>query len=471
MRASWNWLCEFVDLGGLDPNEVAERMTMAGLEVDAVETIGGELDGVVVGKVLERAQHPGADKLSVCRVDVGADQPLRIVCGAQNYAEGDKIPVAQVGTKLPGDFKIKKSKIRGEESFGMMCSGRELGISEDHEGLLILDADAELGQPIADALGLRDTVFEIGLTPNRSDCLGIYGIARDLSALLGRDMLRGIEGEDERPTARGSGTAATEQVSVVIDDGEACPRYACAIVRGVKVAPSPDWMQQRLIAIGQRPVNNLVDVTNYALFENGQPLHAFDLERLAGDAITVRRARDGETIESIDHVERELRTDDIVICDADGPVAIAGVMGGVRSEIDDDTTDVLIECANFHPSPVRKTSRRLGMHTESSHRFERGVDFDGVPACLERAVELLLLTQQGIAAPEVANGTVDVVARTIEPNVIEMPLSMPGRILGIELSATRGHHITGGSRSSSRGQRLERHNHGTSTPTRPRARH
>ena len=434
MRTSWNWLAEFVDLEGLDPREVADRLTLSGVEVEGIHEIGA-LDGVVVARIVKREQHPDADKLSVCTVDFGGDEPAQVVCGAPNARDGLVTAMATVGTLLPGDFKIKKSKIRGVKSFGMLCSASELEISDAHDGILELDDSLTPGTPFADAAGTRDVVFELGLTPDRSDCLSMFGVAREIGALFGRELKRdprARRGEGELLT----GPSIEGQVEIRIDDADGCPRYAAAIVRGVKVGPAPPWMVQRLAAVGQRSVNNLVDVTNYALFENGQPLHAFDLAAIRDGQVVVRTAAPGESIESIDHVERELDPADVVIADGQGPVAIAGVMGGAGSEISDETTDILIECAHFNPSRVRVTARRHGMHTESSHRFERGVDPNRVPDCLLRAVELVLLTQEHLGVDAVAaTGTIDVVARAIEPRTIALGADFPGRILGIDVSA------------------------------------
>jgi len=431
MQISYEWLGELVDLDGLDPRVVADRLTLSGLEVEAIDELGGDLDGVVVGRIVERSQHPDADRLSVCRVDVGGDETLQIVCGAPNAREGLLAPVATVGTRLPGDFKIKKGRMRGVDSHGMLCASDELGLGDDHDGLLELDEAMQPGTPIADALGLRDTVFTLGITPNRSDAFSHYGVAVEVAALFGRSMkapiVRAEYEEDDEP--------AGAVLDVGIVDPIGCPRYAAGVVRDVKVGPSPEWMQRRLRAIGQRPVNNLVDVTNYVMFEYGQPLHAFDLDKLSHATLLVRRAEPGETIESIDHVERALEPGDLVISDAERAVAIAGVMGGVDSEISDDTTNVAIEVANFAPSDVRRTSRRLGMHSDSSHRFERGVDIYGVPRAMKRALELIVATQQALGHTcRVACDSIDVVPRAIEPIEITMPADYPERILGMELT-------------------------------------
>ncbi|MCB9506134.1 MAG: phenylalanine--tRNA ligase subunit beta [Myxococcales bacterium] len=431
MRVSWSWLSEHVDLSGLEPRQVADRLTLSGLEVEGVVEVGADLAGVVVARVLTCVDHPQSDHLHVCEVDDGT-AVAQVVCGAPNVHAGMVAPLARLGTTMPGGPTIVEASVRGVVSRGMLCSARELGLGDDHGGLLELPASATLGMPVAEALGYADTRLELSVTPNRSDALSIRGVAREVAALFGRRTL-------EPPPLPGSspvqgGAAVAESVRIRIDDPDGCPRYAAAIVRGVRVAPSPQWLQARLRAVGQRPINNVVDVTNYVLFEQGQPLHAFDLARVRGGEITVRRALDGETLTSIDHVARELRASDLVIADAAGPVAIAGVMGGADSEIDDSTTDVLIECANFEPSSVRRTARRFGMHTESSHRFERGVDVERIRAVLERSVALLVATQEH-GDSRVAPGVIDEYPRPYQRATISMALDLPARILGAPIDA------------------------------------
>ena len=431
MKVSWNWLKDFIDLEGLVPAEVADKLTMSGMEVEGVEAVGG-LDGVVVGRIIEREPHEQSDHLSVCQVDAGLDEPLQIVCGAPNAAAGMVAPIAMIGARLGESFVIKKAKMRGVVSFGMLCSSTEIGLDDGVDGLMKLSDDLVPGTPIADALGLSDTVFDIGLTPNRPDGLSMRGVAREIAALYDRPW---CEAASQREAAAPEGSIE-DLISLTVEDTTGCPRYGCVALRGVKVGPAPEWMQQRLNAVGQRPVNNIVDVTNYVLLEQGQPLHAFDLARVRGGKIVVRRATKGETITSIDHTERALRTDDLVICDGQGPVAIAGVMGGAESEISDETTDVLIECANFEPSTVRRTSRRLGMHTDSSHRFERGVDITRIPDVLKRTVELLMLTQDELGVDAtVVGGSLDAYPVKYEAPVIVMSLDMPSRILGLKIGA------------------------------------
>lgn len=438
MRVSWNWLQDFIDLTGLTPQQVADKLTMSGMEVEGLHEVGSELNGVVLARVVSCVPHPGADALSLTQVDVGGDELVQVVCGAPNVAEGVFAPLATVGTTMPsapGDapFKIKKAKIRGEASFGMLCSSKELLIAEDSDGLLLFDAPTfAAGTPIAEVLGLQDWVIEIGLTPNRPDGLSIRGVAREIAALFERPWKElAVTGPADSGSPR-----AEDRVSVEIADADGCPRYAAAVIDGVVVGPSPDWLQQRLLAVGQRPVNNLVDVTNYILMEQGQPLHAFDLAKVQGSAIVVRRAAAGESIRALDGTEHALEANDLVIADAKAPSAIAGVMGGADSEIRDETTSILIECANFEPSTVRRTARRLGMHTESSHRFERGVDRERIAEVLRRAVDLVLETQVALGAScTVAAGILDVYPTPYVAPVVVMASDLPTRLLGVEINA------------------------------------
>jgi phenylalanyl-tRNA synthetase beta chain len=422
MKVTYNWLKEFVDFD-LAPAELADLLTMLGLEVEGMEQIGGDLDDVVVARVVEKAQHPNADKLSLCRVDNGRET-LSIVCGAQNFQQGDTVALAQIGAVLPGDFRIKRSKIRGEESFGMLCSERELGLAEESDGIMVLPADLPLGTPLFSALGLKDTVFEIGLTPNRADCLSVVGIAREIAAKLGT----AIRYPDTTVTE--GATAASGLVTVEVQDAEGCPRYAARYVSGCRIAPSPAWLVNRLQAVGIRSINNVVDITNLILVEMGHPLHAFDYRQLAGGGIVVRRASEGELFRTLDGQERRLVASDLVICDRERAVALAGIMGGENSEITDDTSDILIESAYFYPPTIRRTSKRLGLHTESSHRFERGADVEMVPMALDRAARLMA----ELAGGTVAAGRVDVYPAPRPVTVIGFRPQRANDILGLSLS-------------------------------------
>ncbi len=422
MIVSYNWLKEFVEFT-LPPQEIADLLTMLGLEVEAMEKRFEGMDEVVVAVVEEKVKHPNADKLSLCKVNNGREI-LNIVCGAQNFKAGDKVALAQVGAVLPGDFKIKRSKIRGEESCGMLCSEKELGLAEESAGIMILPSDLPLGVPLFVALGLKDTIFEIGLTPNRADCLSVIGIAREIAAKLG------LKVKYPRIELAEGSTPITEIASVVIEDSHLCPRYTARYISGCKIAPSPQWLVNKLNAVGMRSINNVVDVTNYVLLEYGHPLHAFDFNTLAGGKIIVRRAGEGERFTTLDGQERTLKTSDLTIRDAEHTVALAGIMGGENSEIAAETTDVLLESAYFNPSAIRLTSKRLGLHTESSHRFERGVDIQVLTKALDRAASLIA----ELAGGTVAKGIIDVYPHKKEPKKIMARQDRINHLLGLNLS-------------------------------------
>jgi len=405
---------------------------MSGLEVEGRETLGAGLDRVVVGQVLESKPHPNAEKLSVTSVEAGQGAPLQIVCGAKNYQVGDKIPVALIGAKL-GELEIKQASLRGVDSFGMLCSARELGLSEDHAGLLILDANAKLGAPIADALQLRDTAFELNVTPNRPDALSHLGIAREVHALTGAPL------NLPEATLHESAAPASEAAKVRVDAPDRCPRYLARVIEDVKIGPSPQWMQARLRAAGVRPISNVVDITNYVLLESGHPLHAFDLDRLEGAQIVVRLAKAGEKMTTLDGKERELSADDLVIADAKRAVALAGVMGGGNSEVGDTTTRILLESAYFNPSSVRRTSRRHALHTEASHRFERGADIDGAPLALERAARLIA----ELAGGKVRAGAIDVYPTRAKVRTAPLRFQKLADVLGIAIAPAECARILG----------------------------
>lgn len=388
MKISLNWLKDYVRLDA-SVDEICRAITFLGFEVEQVIRTGApELKHVVVGEVLVRDKHPNADKLSVCQVDIGPAGGVKtIVCGAQNYQAGDRVPVALAGAVLPGNFTIKQSKIRGQLSDGMMCSAKELGVAEDASGLLILTGRPALGTPINDVLPPGDTVFDIEITPNRPDCLSHLGIARELAAWFRTELVypqekfRGDTGATKRPDLL---------KSVRVDAPEDCPLYTAHIITGIKIGPSPDWMQQRLTAVGLRPINNLVDIGNYVMLEYGQPMHAFDARKLGGSEIIVRRAADGEKIVTLDGKERSLNSRMLVIADATKPVVIAGIMGGENSGVTDDTTDLVLEVAYFKRKSIRWTSRRLGLSSDSSYRYERGMDPHTALEAAYRAVDLIL---------------------------------------------------------------------------------
>jgi phenylalanyl-tRNA synthetase beta chain len=422
MIVTYNWLKEFVDFD-MSPSELADLLTMLGLEVERMESSGEGMDDVVVAVVEERAQHPNADKLSLCKVNNGREL-LSIVCGAQNFKAGDKVALAQIGAVLPGNFKIKRSKIRGEESFGMLCSEKELGFAAESSGIMILPPDAQIGTPLFDALGLKDTVFEIGLTPNRADCLSVVGVAREIAAKLGRKL------RFQHSSAPESGPAIAGLASVVVEAPQLCPRYTARYISGCTIAESPGWLVNRLKSVGQRSINNVVDITNYVLMEYGHPLHAFDFDLLAGGRIIVRKAQEGERFTTLDGQERVLSSADLTIRDAERAVALAGIMGGENSEISVTTTNILLESAYFNPSAIRRTSKRLGLHTESSHRFERGTDVNLLTRALDRAAELIA----ELAGGTVAKGIIDVYPHEIEPKSIQVRVERVNRLLGLSLT-------------------------------------
>ena len=378
MKVSLKWLSEYVDVPS-DTKAFCDRLDLTGTGVEAVERTGAALDGVVVGHVLTCELHPDSDHLHVVTVDVGAGEPVQIVCGAPNIAAGIKVPVATVGAVLPGDLKIKKSKLRGVPSCGMCCSQRELGMGGDHAGIWILPEDAPVGMPIADFAQLSDTVLDLEITPNRPDCLSMVGMAREVGAMYRTDYESPLGRMAGKLVLDASSAPVDETVRITIEDAVRCPRYTARVIRGVKVGPSPDWMVERLAAIGQRSINNIVDVTNYILFLFGQPLHAFDLDKLKnadGVAhIVVRAAAEGERLTTLDGEDRALTSDMTVISTPElGAVALAGVMGGLDTEITDGTVDILLEAATFEPGRTSRTSRNLGLFSESSMRYERGVD-------------------------------------------------------------------------------------------------
>ncbi|MDR0966170.1 MAG: phenylalanine--tRNA ligase subunit beta [Myxococcales bacterium] len=422
MKISLNWLSDYVDLPET-PEALAALITMAGLEVEGIEQLGQGLDGVVVARILESAPHPSAEKLSVNQVDVGTGERLQIVCGAKNFAVGDLVPLATIGAALPNGIEIKQAALRGVASFGMLCSARELGISDDHAGLLILDPSLKLGMPIADALGLGDTVFEVNVTPNRGDCLSHIGIAREVAALTGRPLKI-----PKIAITESAGLATDTLLDVRIDAPERCRRYAARIAEGVRIGPSPLWMQNRLRAVGVRPISNAVDVTNFVMFECGQPLHAFDFDKVAGGQIVVRLAKPNERMTTLDGKERVLAAgDDLCICDATAPSALAGVMGGGVSEISDATTRVLIEAAWFEPGAIRRTARRHALHSESSHRFERGIDPEMLLFAQDRTAQLLA----ELAGAKILPGRVDRYPRPFVARHFDLHLDTPSRTLGM----------------------------------------
>jgi len=422
MKISYNWLKSYLDFSE-SPEELSEILTDTGLEVEKLEkfdTLPGGLEGVVVGEVMEVVDHPNADKLKVTTVDVAAGDDLKIVCGAPNVAKGQKVLVATVGTTLMPEpdkpFKIKKAKIRGEESYGMICAEDELGLGDNHEGIMVLPKDAEVGLPAAEYLKMEsDYVFEIGLTPNRTDAFGHFGVARDIAARLSlkssiRAKLPAVEdlnlGEGKSP------------ISVEIQDADGCGRYAGLTITNLSVEPSPEWLQNRLRSIGINPTNNVVDVTNFVLHETGQPLHAFDAAQITGNKVIVRSMKSGSKFTTLDEVERKLHEDDLMICNEKEGMCIAGVFGGIKSGVTEETKDVFLESAWFNPVRIRKTAKRHALNTDASFRFERGVDPEGTIYALKRAAQLILEVAGGNPEGEI----VDIVTEL--PRAAEVSLTM-----------------------------------------------
>lgn len=385
MKISLNWLNEYIDIAKYRPEHLAEIFTGLGIEVETIANVSPFEGDVVIGKILEALPHPNADTLQVCKVDVGENEPLDIVCGATNARKGLTVAAARIGSVLPGDFKIKPSKIRGEKSFGMLCGETELGMGDNDSGIMELDSHLKPGSLVADVFKLRDTVMELSLTPNRADCLGYLGLARDLSAKLGLPL----KTPEIYQNAHSSSYKTAEVVKVQIDDEESCGRFCALALKNVKVQPSPLWLRKRLEASGMRPVNLVVDATNYVMLEYGQPIHAYDRRDIGGNKIVVRFGRQGETITTLDGTSRSVGSEDILICDAEKPIGIAGIMGGENSEIKEDSSEVVIEVASFHPIKVRKTAKRLAIHSEASHRFERGTDIEACDVVAHRVAGLI----------------------------------------------------------------------------------
>lgn len=418
MKILLSWLREFVPVEAA-PEDLADVLSLRGFAVDALTTLGGGISGVIVGEVRAMREHPNADSLMLVRVADGTGE-RDIVCGARNYVVGDRIPLAAPGARLPGGIEIGARTVRGETSDGMLCSARELGIAEDHSGILLLDRDAPLGADVVSTLALQDVLFELDVTPNRPDALSVVGIAREVAAAYGLPLT--IPSVDLRE----DGPPVATLASVEVVDARGCPRYLARVIEGVRVGPSPWWMRRRLLACGVRPISNVVDVTNHVLLERGHPLHAFDLDTLAGSRIVVRKPKRGETITTLDGAVRALATTDVAICDASGPVAVAGVMGGADSEVTDATTRILLESAYFDPLRIRPTANRLGMRSEASVRFERGADPDVVPDAAASAAALLA----SLAGGTVARGVIDVYPKPIRPKPIRLSVKRTGALIG-----------------------------------------
>jgi phenylalanyl-tRNA synthetase beta chain len=421
MKVSLSWLKDYIDIT-MDPADLAEALTMAGLEVDSVSDRYAYLEGVIVGRVDEVAPHPNADKLTLCRVNTGEGQ-VSVVCGAPNVKPGMLAPLARPGAVLPDGTRLEKSVIRGETSEGMLCSNAELGLGDDPNGIMSLDTALKPGAGLAQALDLSDTVFELDLTPNRPDCLSVIGIAREI-AIIQNSPLKYPDYaiEDQADTIH-------QQTSVKIESPDHCPRYAARLVENVKVAASPFWLQDRILSVGLRPINNIVDITNFVMLETGQPLHAFDFDNLAQNRIIVRLAAAGEKFTTLDEKARTLDSEMLMICDGEKAVGVGGVMGGLNSEIEDVTARVLIEGAYFNPVSIRRTSKKLGLNTDASHRFERGVDPEGCVRAVNRAAKLMVQIGNG----NLVEGLIDEYPNLQTAKDIELGVERTNRLLGTDL--------------------------------------
>ncbi|UGU16393.1 phenylalanine--tRNA ligase subunit beta [Sinomicrobium kalidii] len=434
MKISYNWLKQFIKLDW-EAEKTAELLTDLGLEIEGIElfqSVKGGLKGIVVGHVISCEQHPNADRLKLTRVDLGDGEPVQIVCGAPNVAAGQKVPVATIGTTLYDEkgkpWKIKKGKIRGEESYGMICAEDELGLGQSHDGIMVLNEDLKPGTPCCEIFEVEDdTVFEIGLTPNRADAMSHFGVARDLRAGL---MQQDINLEMITPSVSNFRVDnRTLRIDVDVQDKERAPRYAGVTISGLRVMESPQWLQNRLKAIGITPKNNVVDATNYVLHELGQPLHAFDATKISGNKIVVKTAEPGTTFVTLDEVERELHEEDLMICDADKPLCIAGVFGGLHSGVTESTTSIFLESAYFNPVSVRKSAKRHGLSTDASFRFERGIDINGVEYALQRATLLI----QEVAGGEITSDIMDMYPRKFEDFQVFLHYEKINKLIGQNL--------------------------------------
>lgn len=420
MHISYNWLCELVPgLSEIPARELADKLTHSGLEVESFSDQGAKLKGIVVGLVVSRDKHPNADKLSLCRVNAGKEE-FQVVCGAPNVTAGKKYPFATLGTVMPGGLEIKPIKLRGVDSFGMLCSSKELELSDEHGGLYELPDAAETGRPVAEALGLNDVILGLNVTPNRGDALSHWGVARDIAALTGLKVETGGDAK----------VAASEAPDLKIEllDANASPRYSASFVSGVKIAPSPAWLKNRLESLGVRSINNVVDATNAVMLLTGHPVHAFDAKNVAGRDIRVFTLGEPRKFKTLDGIERDLAQGDVVISDTDGPVALAGIMGGENSEVSPSTTDLILEVAMFNPDAIRKTSRRLGLQTESSYRFARFVNPDTVLKAHEILRDLIAKLAGGSCGP-----VLDFYPKPFQAKSISLPETEIARILGISV--------------------------------------
>jgi len=425
MKISLNWIKEYISVPETESiDALQDKMVSTGLDIEGVENESDKLKNFVVGEVLEKIKHPDADKLSLCKVNAGGEENLSIVCGAPNVDAGQKVCVALIGAIIPnGDFEIKKSKIRGQLSEGMICSEKELNMSDNHDGIMVLDPKAKIGEKFADYIKVNDIVFDIGITANRGDLFSHFGVAREIGALYNEKIkIPEIKiTESEKPT--------TDLIKISIEANDVCKRFTGRVISNVTIKESPEWLKKRLKAIGLNPKNNIVDITNYVMFETGQPLHAFDYDKINGKEIIVKKAKDGDKFTTLDGKERTLNSESLMICDANGYSGIAGVMGGKNSEISGDTKNIFLESAYFDAVSVRKNSKKLGLMTDASQRFERGVDINMVKYASERAAQLFM----ELAGGEVSKGLYDVYPEQFETVKIPLRVSKTNDVLGTDL--------------------------------------
>lgn len=433
MKISLNWLRQYIDIN-MPVDKLEKGLIDLGIEVEAIEDQAKKLDKFVIGKVIERKKHPNADKLSVCRVDAGTGEILNIVCGAPNVDSGQTVCVALVGAIVPnGEFEIKKAKLRGEPSEGMICSAKELNLGDDHSGIMVLNTDLPVGTPFAEYLKQNDVIMEIGITPNRGDLLSHIGVATELGALLNTKV------KEPEININVSGGELKDKIQIEIQNPAGCNRYCGILVNNITVKDSPDWLKSHLTAVGLRPINNIVDITNFVMLECGQPLHAFDYDKIGGRKIIVKNAGDTKKFTTLDGKERELKSEVLLICDAEKPVALAGIMGGANSEISAATKNVFIESAYFNPVQTRKSSKFLGLQTDSSYRFERGVDIERTEWACKRAAALMAELGEG----EVANGFIDEYPTKLVKLVVGLRVPQLKRITGVDFTKEQAIELLG----------------------------
>ena len=428
MKISLNWLRRYVDIP-VSVDELCDKMILSGFEVESIEDLSATMSNVVAARILKLEKHPDADKLQICQMDVGGDEPIQIITGAQNVFEGALVPAALHDSKLPNGMHIKRGKLRGLPSDGMLCSGEELCLKEadypgaEVYGILILNEDVPAGTDMRDILHLNDVIIDFKITANRPDCQSVLGVAREIAVALKQEF------RAPKPAYKTVGDDIKNYINITVKDYDLCPRYLGRVVRNLRIKPSPDWMKDCLRTAGMRPINNIVDITNFVLLETGQPMHAFDLRDIRGKQIIVRCATEGEPITTLDGKDHTLSSDMLVIADGEAPSCLAGIMGGLNSEIKDDTTDLLFECAKFRRDSVRRTARTLGMRTESSARFEKGVDICGVEYAMNRALQLI----EELDAGDIIDGALDRYEALPEPRMLKVTADSINALLGVDV--------------------------------------